>query len=282
MSTVDTPTAAELEEVTEARASYVEDLETVLTLVYEVIDDISEHEHAALGRLGRYIDAGVETDGPVLAASSWPTNAHMVEDLVELGYLRESDHVLDPTYERGVWWRRWQPERLTTCHRSTDGTDFRDLPFESHTFDAVAYDPPYVCPGGRSTSTIPEFHDRFGMAEGGHEDPLFSTPAELQQLIDDGLAEMVRLVKPGGLILTKCQDYVWGGRLWEGATLTRNTAVALGCTVVDRLEHIGHARPQPAKNPDGSARRQVHARRNLSTLWVFRAPKLPAAQGRLV
>lgn len=280
MSTV-TPT--ELEEVVASRASYVEDLETVLALVYEVIDDISEREHAALGRLAREIQAvDLPDESPVLAASTWPTNAHMVEDLARLGYLRATDHVLDPTFENGVWWRRWRPERLTTCHRATDGTDFRALPFESHTFDAVTYDPPYVCPGGRSTSTIPEFHDRFGMAEGGHDDPLFTNPAELQQLIDDGLTEMVRLVKPRGLILTKCQDYNWGGRLWEGATRTRDHAVSLGCTVVDRLEHIGHARPQPAKNLDGSDRPQIHARRNLSTLWVFRSPKTPAAQGRLV
>ena len=219
--------------------------------------------------------------GPVLAASRWPTNGHMVEDLVRLGYLNHTDHVLDPTYENGIWWQRWRPTRLTTCHRAEDGTDFRSLPFDAHTFDAIAYDPPYVCPGGRKTSTLDGFHDRFGMAEGG-DTPMFTTPAELQQLINDGLAEMVRVIKPGGLILTKCQDYIWSGRLWEGATLTRNAAVALGCTVVDRLEHVTRPRPQPATNRDGTPRRQVHARRNLSTLWVFRAAKQDTRQGVLL
>lgn len=283
MTTVEEPTVAELVELAESRTSLEQDLVTVLDLVYEVIEDLSHSEHGALGRLARFVDqAGEELgDGPVLAATYWPTNGHMVDDLHRLGYLACTDHVLDPTFEGGIWWREWRPAMLTTCHRAEDGSDFRALPFDSHTFDAVTYDPPYVCPGGRKTSTIPGFHDRFGMAEGG-DTPMFSTPAELQQLINDGLAEMVRVVKPGGLILTKCQDYVWGGRLWEGATLTRNHAVSSGCTVVDRLEFITHPRPQPATNPDGSPRRQVHARRNLSTLWVFRAPNVDTRQGVLL
>lgn len=264
----------------------------VLEAVSEAPSDHSGALHAsrlavaALDVEGQ-IDAVDDTDpdggpGPVLAATYWPTNGHMVEALHRLGYLAASDHVLDPTFENGIWWQRWRPERLTTCHRATDGTDFRHLPFEPHTFDAVAFDPPYVCPGGRKTSTIPEFHQRFGMAEGGHEDPLFSNPAELQQLINDGLTEMVRLVKPKGLILTKCQDYVWGGRLWEGATMTRNHAVELGCSVEDRLEFLTRPRPQPATIPDGSDRRQVHARRNLSTLFVFRTPNVDTRQGVLL
>lgn len=215
----------------------------------------------------------------VLAATPWKSNAELLADVHELGYLLDSDHVLDPTYERGTWWKVWRPPNLTALHRATDGTDFRALEFPDATFDAIAYDPPYVCPGGRKTSTVKEMHERFGMNEGGAEDPMFRTPAELQQIINDGLTEMVRVVKPretkqrGGIIVVKCQNYIWSGRLWEGAELTRAHAVSLGCDVVDRLEMIGTPGPQPTVNPDGSPRRQVHARRNLSTLFVFRAPK---------
>lgn len=223
--------------------------------------------------------------GPVLAATHWPTNGHMVADLHRLGYLLATDRVLDPTYENGIWWQQWRPDDLTTCHRATDGTDFRRLPFPSHHFDVITYDPPYVCPGGRKTSTMQDFHERFGMAEGGHEDPMFRTPDELQQLINDGLTEMVRLVKPGrrdaekgGRLLVKCQNYQWGGHLFEGAEHTRAHALDLGCTVVDRLEFLARPRPQPSSNRDGSDRRQVHARRNLSTLFVLRAPLVDTRQ----
>lgn len=227
-----------------------------------------------------------ESDGgPVLAAASYRTNAELIVAVHRLGYLRDDDHVLDPTFGEGVWWKAWRPERLTTHHRRTDGSDFRALPYPDAAFDAVAFDPPYVCPGGRKTSTVPDLHDRYGMNEGGAADPDFRTPAELQALINAGLTEMVRLVKPprskheGGIVLVKCQNYIWSGELWEGAELTREHALSLGCSVVDRLEMLVRPGPQPTTNPDGSPRRQVHARRNLSTLFVFRAPqRVPASR----
>lgn len=250
--------------------------------------------------------------GPVLAATAWPTNGHLIAACHLLGYLLDTDHVLDPTYERGIWWQQWRPEKLTTHHRAVDGSDFRSLPYPDGSFDAVAFDPPYVCPGGRKTSTVKEMHDRFGMQEGGAEDPMFSTPAELQQIINDGLTEMVRLVRPraskhrGGIVLVKCQNYIWSGEFWPGAELVRDHAMSLGCDVVDRLEYLTSPGPQPSTTKCGQckgsglvgpltdplcprceglgalARRIVHARRNLSTLWVFRAPKASATQGALL
>ena len=212
----------------------------------------------------------------ILAATAWPSNADLIAAVAELGYLRAHDHILDPTYEKGVWWQKWRPEKLTRHHRAIDGSDFRHLAYPDHSFDAIAFDPPYVCPGGRKTSTIQAMHQRYGMNEGGADDPDFRTPAQLQQIINDGLTEMARLVRPartkkeGGIILVKCQNYIWSGELWEGAELTRQHAVSLGCTVIDRLEMLTTPGPQPTVNRDGSRRRQVHARRNLSTLFVLR------------
>lgn len=227
-----------------------------------------------------------DAPGPVLAAHAWPTNGHLIADVARLGYLRRTDVVLDPTYGNGVWWSVWEPEHLVSHHRATDGSDFRRLPYDDASFDAIAYDPPYVCPGGRKTSTTQNMHRRYGMDE-GRDDPLFTTPAELQALIDDGLTEMVRLVRPprtkteGGIILVKCQDYIWSGALWEGVARTRGHAVALGCTVVDSFVHLGTPGPQPTTNPDGTPRRQVHARRAHSTLLVLRAPKAASRQAAL-
>jgi hypothetical protein len=210
----------------------------------------------------------------VLAATSWQSNADLIADVHQLGYLRDDDHVLDPTYEKGTWWNRWRPEKLTTHHRTKDGSDFRSLPYPDGNFDAVAFDPPYVCPGGRKTSTIQPMFDRYGMNEGGAEDPDFRTPAELQQIINDGLNEMSRVVQtslrralhptaPNGIVLVKCKDYIWSGQLWTGTHHTLTHALNLGLILEDRLEHIGTPGPQ-------SQTRQVHARRNLSTLLVLR------------
>lgn len=220
-----------------------------------------------------------EATKSVLAATAWATNGHLIADCHRLGYLRTSDHILDPTYGKGTWWKQWRPQNLTTHLRAKDGSDFRSLPYPDHSFDAIAYDPPYVCPGGRKTSTIQPMHERYGMNEGGCADPDFRTPAELQAIMNAGLTEMARLVKPartkneGGIILAKSQNYIWSGQMWEGAELIREHARSLGLVVVDRLEMLVSPGPQPTVNPDGSPRRQVHARRNLSTLFVLRKAK---------
>lgn len=215
--------------------------------------------------LGSVFDgAGDDVDqGPVLAACDWATNGHLIEDCVRLGYLRPEWKTVDPTFGRGVWWSRWRPDTLT----STDGNaaksptgeavDFRSLPYPSGSFDAGAYDPPYVCVGGRKTTGLPDMHDRFGLTDAP------TTPADLQVLIDDGLTEMARVVRPKGFVLVKCQDYISSGKLWIGTHHTLSHGIDLGMTLVDRLEHYGPIRPQPP------GRRQVHARRNLSTLFVF-------------
>ncbi len=200
-------------------------------------------------------------DDPVLAAYPWTTNADLIVDVARLGYLHVDDRVLDPTFGRGVWWKRWRPARLVTHDLGIDGVDFRALPHADGEFDASVFDPPYVSVGGRSTSGISEMYERFGLLDAP------TTPAGVQQLIDDGLGEVARVVRPGGLVLVKCQDYISSGKLWPGTHRTLCRADDLGLEIVDRFEHLAGPRPQPR------GRRQVHARRNLSTLLVLRVPR---------
>jgi tRNA G10 N-methylase Trm11 len=201
-------------------------------------------------------------DSPIKAAYAWPSNAELIADCALLGYVRNTDHVLDPTFGRGVWWKLFRPYSLTTHNRNEDGVDFRNLPHDTGVFDVVAYDPPYVSVGGRESSGIKEMHGRYGMEDAPN------SPAALQDLINEGLHEVHRVLKPRGVALVKCQDYISSGKLWLGTHRTLTYALdELGFTCVDRLEHITSPRPQPAN------RRQVHARRNLSTLFVLRKAK---------
>ena len=193
----------------------------------------------------------------VLAASNWTTNGELIADCHKLGYIKDRDKVLDATFGKGVWWSKWEPA-LLTAHKG----NFLELPYSEGYFDVATFDPPYVSPGGRKTSTIPDFNKRYGL----ERTP--STPAKLQGLINDGLLLVSSKVKSRGLVLVKCMDYVSSGKLWLGTHYTLNYAInTLNMEVIDRMEHIGRPRPQPAN------RRQVHARRNLSTLLVLRNPK---------
>lgn len=199
-------------------------------------------------------------DVTVLAADSWPTNAELIADVARLGYLVADADTLDPTYGKGIWWKLWRPREDRFVTHSNDGTDFRCLNYPDESFDQIAFDPPYVAKGGRKTSGIKEFDRSYGL----YDCP--ATPTLLQELIDDGLQEMDRLVRPKGIVLVKCMDYISSGKLWPGVHFTQTTAAELGLRVEDILLHVGRPGPQPP------GRRQVHARRNLSTLLVLRKP----------
>lgn len=204
------------------------------------------------------------TASPVLAAETWPTNGHLIADVARL-YLRPDDLVLDPTWGRGKWWTRYQPARLIRHDLHTlDGVDFRNLPEANGSFDVVAFDPPYVAMGGRTTSGLGQMMDAYGMRDAP------ATPQQLWKVIVDGLDEINRVLKPRGLLLMKCQDYVWSGRLQPVTYWAIDMQAFYDCELVDRFEHVTKPRPQPTTNRDGTPRRQVHARRNLSTLLVFR------------
>ena len=200
----------------------------------------------------------------ILAATPWNSNADLIADCAALGYLRSDWLTLDPTHGKGNWWTKWRPDRLVTSDlnpslSTTDlQADFTCLPFQAETFDAVTYDPPYVCVGGRRTSGIESMYDAYGLIRAPR------TPADLQTIIDAGLTECEYVLRPGGMLLVKCQDYVSSGKLWLGTHWTLQHALLLDLECVDRLEHISGVRPQPP------GRRQVHARRNLSTLLVLR------------
>lgn len=189
----------------------------------------------------------------ILAVGEWTTNAAMIADVARLGYL--TGRVLDPTYGRGKWWTVWRPAELVTHDLRTDGVDFRHLPHPDGSFDAVTFDPPYKL-NGTPTDRIdaPYGVDVVDTRDGRHD------------LIRAGMTECARVLAPSGYLLVKCQDQVNGGKVrWQTHDFAAH-GISLGLALVDSLVMLAY-RPQPA------GRRQVHARRNYSTLLVFQAPK---------
>lgn len=195
----------------------------------------------------------------IYAASFWKNNAELIADLVKIGYLKKDGKTLDPTYGRGKWWTKWKPDDFTYSDKAIDGVDFTDLPYDDETFDQICFDPPYVSVGGRSTSSksMAEMYQNFGLIEAPR------TPQGVQDLINEGLSECARVLKKGGVLFVKCQDYTSGGKFWPGTYYTTHHAISIGLKMKDRIEHLGYGRPQPHKV-------QKSMRRNLSTLLVFK------------
>lgn len=130
------------------------------------------------------------------------------------------------------------------------------MPWEDGTFEQIVFDPPYKLNG-----TPDEVVDgRYGV----------DTPTRWQdrmQVCKDGIDEMCRLLAPRGFLLIKCQDQVCSGKVrWQSREFAER-AEAHGLEHHDSLLFLG-GREQPPGT------RQLHARRNLSTLLVMRKGKL--------
>jgi hypothetical protein len=195
-----------------------------------------------------------------MAIDKWATNADLIADCARLGYLRAEWLTLDPTYGYGTFWQKWRPADLLGTDldptKSTTGVsvDFTNMPFCGAPFDAVVFDPPYKLNGNPSDTDGAD--ERYGVH-------VYTDWRDRMQLIRDGLTECDRVYNGVGYLLLKCQDQVCSGKVrWQTIDFA-NHAATLGLGLVDRLDLLSY-RPQPA------GRRQVHARRNSSTLLVFK------------
>ena len=206
----------------------------------------------------------------VLEAQEWARNSDLIRAVFEMHVWpkkwatdRSTIQVMDVTYGRGLWWTSDVFEMRFRWHdMKHDGVDFTNLPEPDESMDVIAFDPDYVAPGGRDTSTIPDFNERYGL-----NDP-YESPASLQAHINDGLSECARVLRPQGILMVKCSTYISSGKPWLGEYHTIGHGLEVGLKVEDIFVHISGTGPQPAR--PGS--RQQHARSNSSRLIVFRKP----------
>ena len=193
----------------------------------------------------------------VMAVTPWRSNADLIADCFRLGYLQNEWLTLDCTYGKGNFWKKHRPafligSDLFASKSKSLVTDFTALPFPDRSFDAVVFDPPYKL-NGRPTV---ELDERYGVEE-------YTNWRSRMDLIYRGLDECSRVLGKGTLLL-KCQDQVHAGKIrWQTVEFTKY-AEHLGLGLVDRLDLLRPIRPQP------EGRQQKHARRNTSTLLVFR------------
>lgn len=175
----------------------------------------------------------------ILGANNWKTNAELIADCAALGYLDQDALTLDPTYGRGVWWKKFRPDKLV-YHDLSDGVDFRDLPYVSDFFQDSVFDPPYISKGGRDSSGILEFDDRYGLVEAA------MSPQELHEYNCEGLAEVVNVTRRH--VLVKVQNYISSGEFFPGVYLMEKFAVeTLHCRVIDQFMMYKTPRMQPER-----------------------------------
>ena len=207
---------------------------------------------------------------PVMSLGDWPTNAHMIADVAKLGYL--DGRVLDLTYGLGRFWTQHRPAHLITndperpADHHVDATNLSDLvtEFGRDSFDSVVFDPPYKLAGTATPSTESMIDAAYGVNQ-------YRSAATVTELLRSGVRNSSYLVKPGGHVLVKCQDQVVSGNVvWQTYGLVNwlteywNTPNGK-----HRLDLIADFK-FPSYRPQPAGRSQLNARRNYSTLLVFR------------
>jgi hypothetical protein len=193
--------------------------------------------------------------GPMLGSVVHGSNADLIAAVAPL-YL--TGRVLDVTYGRGMWWRRFTPPLFVSHDLALDGVDFRDLPHPDRSFDAVCFDPPYVPRHGNDDATLvrdQDFRDRFGLDQS-------RSHAEMKQLIADGLAECARVADRW--VLAKCCDFSNGRQFHLGHVTVLEAAAALGLRCHDLIVHASGTGPG-----GGRIRTPLRARRAHSYLLVL-------------
>jgi hypothetical protein len=208
---------------------------------------------------GRIDSAGV--DGEPVFNCVRGTNADLIAAVARL-YLKKGDRLADITFGRGVFWRKlnladylfYKSDKIT-CPGSSH--DFRKLPYPDGRFDVVVFDPPYAH-DGYTMKNAP----RYQLASGAGGLP----HREIMDLYRLGMAEAKRILMPGGTLWVKCADEVESHRQRRGHVEVFQVAQDLGLTDEDLFVLMQDRPPVPTK------RRQRHARKNCSYLWVFRKP----------
>lgn len=178
------------------------------------------------------------------------SNSGLIKNVSEL-YFQEGDRIADVTWGKGVFWKEVNKSKFEIVGSDIKtGIDFRDLPYEDNSFNHSVIDPPYA----RITNLK-------GMVD-CYNTTRFTTHEEIIKLYQDGLKELVRITKPGGFILCKCQDEIYGCRQKWSHIEIYNLAIELGLYPKDLFILINDKKPKPRH-------KQQHARKIHSYLWIF-------------
>lgn len=191
---------------------------------------------------------------PILAVDA-RSNARLMAQCALLGHL--DGVVADVTYNTGKFWREFRPPGLLAFDLDprfgVTVADCRHLPLEDGSVDAVVFDPPYKLNGTVFGTGAGSADLIYGVESG-------VTRAERTLLLINGIVEATRVARRR--VLVKCMDQVNGGKLQLQTFRAIDTALNCGWRTLDVFHNLGY-RAQPAGT------RQVHARRNHSTLLVF-------------
>jgi hypothetical protein len=117
-------------------------------------------------------------------------------------YLNNKGFILDPTYGRGNFYKDFkQPTYRFDIKPQSEGVEkfsSTNLPIKDNSIQSICFDPPFLigygnCKANKNISAM-----RFG---------IFPYYRDLMKYYEDSAMEFSRILKMGGILAWKCQDY---------------------------------------------------------------------------
>jgi len=162
---------------------------------------------------------------------------------------------LDPTFSKGLFYRNIAPPRLRfDINPQVEGVEQADctnLPLDDGSIGSIMFDPPFLA-ASAATGVMTK---RFGY---------YRTMVEIWNLYSRSLDEFYRVLKPGGVLVFKCQDTIHGKRQHLSQVKIVNQAIACGFFPKDVFVLLAKCRLISSH-----IKRQEHARKFHSYFLVF-------------
>lgn len=205
-------------------------------------------------------------------------NADVFPQILAL-HVPDGATVADVTYGKGVFWRGVDRVRYRLLASDVKtGVDCRALPYAKESVDCVVLDPPYMeglfrcansqLAGGGSHAAFRSHYSNGQRTVGG---PKYHD-AVLDLYYRAG-EEARRVLRPGGVLIVKCQDEVSANRQRLTHVEIINRYEANGFYTKDLFVVVRQNRPAVSR-----LKKQAHARKNHSYFLVF--VKIPAGKRR--
>jgi hypothetical protein len=185
-------------------------------------------------------------------------NSDLIKEVSDL-YIKDGEVVADVTYGRGVFWNKVDTGRFKFLKSDIltvePPIDFRDLPYENEFLDHFVFDPPYMHTPGRPM--VDERYKNSATTKKMYHKDI------MEELYYKGMREGFRTLKFDGFAYVKCQDEIESGfQRWSHIEIY-DIATSLGFYGKDFFVL------KPPSNPGIQYKKQKHARKNHSYLWVF-------------
>ena len=181
-------------------------------------------------------------------------------------YVPSRSKIADITYGRGVFWKNVKLDQYELQKSDLkQGVDCRALPYHDQTFDCVVFDPPYMhTPGG----TAHDGHQNYEMYYENNGTGNGTNKKYHEAVLDlyfRGSSEAWRVLKPGGVLIVKCQDEVCACKQRLTHVEIINYLTSMMFTVEDLFVLMRTNKPGVSR-----VLRQRHARKNHSYFLVLR------------